>query len=259
MRPSAMGWMRLSVPGRVTWFVATASHLSAPAWLVLATTAAVPSPRLVAAWPCTGAATRLATSCPRGQWQPGTNVSGRSPPTGSSAPPSTPFSSTANWSFCSLTDGSSTSLPKRLQPVRRMLSTSCRFIVLRSPRQVSRFTGWHSFGLVLRHPFWHLRREASAVACALPTTSRPDVPSARDRPPGSSGGQGKRLRAIARLLDQAGIDCQGHRWSHSGIRSVLRRAGQLAECLCSFRTTLLRRSLVQPDRLWDITHSCHNG
>ena len=33
----------------------------------------------------------------------------------------------------------------------------------------------------------------------------------------------------ARMLDQAGIDCRGHRWSHSVIRSVLRRSGQLAE------------------------------
>lgn len=37
------------------------------------------------------------------------------------------------------------------------------------------------------------------------------------------------LREIARSLDRAGIDCRGGRWSHTTIRSILRRAGQLAE------------------------------
>ena len=41
--------------------------------------------------------------------------------------------------------------------------------------------------------------------------------------------QGKGLRAIARALDRAGIGCRGRRWSHSAVRSVLRRADQLAE------------------------------
>jgi DNA invertase Pin-like site-specific DNA recombinase len=41
--------------------------------------------------------------------------------------------------------------------------------------------------------------------------------------------RGKGLRAIARALDRAGIDCRGRRWSHSAVRSVLRRAGQLAD------------------------------
>ncbi|HEV3256589.1 MAG TPA: recombinase family protein [Gemmataceae bacterium] len=41
--------------------------------------------------------------------------------------------------------------------------------------------------------------------------------------------QGRGLRAIARVLDQAGIGCRGGCWSHSAVRSVLRRAGQLAE------------------------------
>jgi hypothetical protein len=40
--------------------------------------------------------------------------------------------------------------------------------------------------------------------------------------------QGKGLRAIARALDRAGIDCRDRRWSHSAVRSVLRRAGYLA-------------------------------
>jgi site-specific DNA recombinase len=37
------------------------------------------------------------------------------------------------------------------------------------------------------------------------------------------------MREIARMLDRAGIDCRGNCWSHSGVRSVLRRAGQLAQ------------------------------
>jgi site-specific DNA recombinase len=40
--------------------------------------------------------------------------------------------------------------------------------------------------------------------------------------------QGRGLRAIARALDRAGITCRGRRWSHSAIRSILRRDG-LAE------------------------------
>lgn len=40
--------------------------------------------------------------------------------------------------------------------------------------------------------------------------------------------QGKGLRAIARALDQAGIACRGRRWSHSVIRSILIRLGQVA-------------------------------
>ncbi len=41
--------------------------------------------------------------------------------------------------------------------------------------------------------------------------------------------QGKGLRAIARSLDQAGIDCRGHRWSHSTIQAILHRSLYLAE------------------------------
>jgi hypothetical protein len=41
--------------------------------------------------------------------------------------------------------------------------------------------------------------------------------------------QGKGLRAIARALEQAGITRRGRRWSHSTIRSVLRRSARLAE------------------------------
>ena len=41
--------------------------------------------------------------------------------------------------------------------------------------------------------------------------------------------RGRGLREIARTLDQAGIACRGGRWSHSAVRSILRRAGQLAE------------------------------
>ena len=37
------------------------------------------------------------------------------------------------------------------------------------------------------------------------------------------------LREIARSLDRAGIGCRGGRWSHTTIRSILRRAGHLAE------------------------------
>src|SRR5262245_31022639 len=38
--------------------------------------------------------------------------------------------------------------------------------------------------------------------------------------------QGRGLREIARMLDKAGIDCRGRRWSHTTVRSVLIRAGQ---------------------------------
>jgi site-specific DNA recombinase len=41
--------------------------------------------------------------------------------------------------------------------------------------------------------------------------------------------QGKGLRGIARALEASGISCRGKRWSHSTIRSVLRRSTQLAE------------------------------
>jgi site-specific DNA recombinase len=41
--------------------------------------------------------------------------------------------------------------------------------------------------------------------------------------------QGRGLREIARRLDQAGIDCRGCRWSHTTIRSILNRAGELVE------------------------------
>jgi DNA invertase Pin-like site-specific DNA recombinase len=37
------------------------------------------------------------------------------------------------------------------------------------------------------------------------------------------------LREIARTLDGEGIDCRGGGWSHSAVRSILRRAGQFAE------------------------------
>jgi site-specific DNA recombinase len=37
------------------------------------------------------------------------------------------------------------------------------------------------------------------------------------------------LREIARSLDRAGINCRGGHWSHTTIRSILNRAGQLAE------------------------------
>jgi DNA invertase Pin-like site-specific DNA recombinase len=41
--------------------------------------------------------------------------------------------------------------------------------------------------------------------------------------------QGKGPRAIARAMEQAGITCRGKRWSHSTIRSVLRRSAQHTE------------------------------
>src|SRR5260370_13082332 len=41
--------------------------------------------------------------------------------------------------------------------------------------------------------------------------------------------QGKGLRAIARVLDRAGIGCRGGCWAHSAVRAVLRPAGHLAE------------------------------
>lgn len=42
---------------------------------------------------------------------------------------------------------------------------------------------------------------------------------------------GRGLREIARALDEAGIDCRGRRWSHSIVRSILRRAGHSVEML----------------------------
>jgi DNA invertase Pin-like site-specific DNA recombinase len=40
--------------------------------------------------------------------------------------------------------------------------------------------------------------------------------------------QGRGLREIARILDRAGIDCRGGQWSHSTVRSVLRRDARTA-------------------------------
>jgi DNA invertase Pin-like site-specific DNA recombinase len=41
--------------------------------------------------------------------------------------------------------------------------------------------------------------------------------------------RGRGLREIARRLDQAGVPCRGRNWTHSAVRSVLQRAGDLAE------------------------------
>jgi hypothetical protein len=41
--------------------------------------------------------------------------------------------------------------------------------------------------------------------------------------------EGKGLKAIAGLLEAAGIPCRGEHWHHTTVRSILRRAGQLAE------------------------------
>jgi hypothetical protein len=41
--------------------------------------------------------------------------------------------------------------------------------------------------------------------------------------------EGKGLKAIAGLLKAAGIPCRGEHWHHTTVRSILRRAGQLAE------------------------------
>lgn len=40
---------------------------------------------------------------------------------------------------------------------------------------------------------------------------------------------GRGLREIARRLDAAGIACRGGSWSHTTVRSVLRRSQQFAE------------------------------
>ena len=40
---------------------------------------------------------------------------------------------------------------------------------------------------------------------------------------------GKGPRAIARSLNEAGLPCRGKEWSHSSIRSILRRYGQQAD------------------------------
>jgi DNA invertase Pin-like site-specific DNA recombinase len=40
---------------------------------------------------------------------------------------------------------------------------------------------------------------------------------------------GAGLREIGRMLERAGIDCRGGKWSHTTIGSILRRAGELAE------------------------------
>jgi DNA invertase Pin-like site-specific DNA recombinase len=39
---------------------------------------------------------------------------------------------------------------------------------------------------------------------------------------------GRGLREIARILDQAGIDCRGGQWSHSTVRNILQRDRQTA-------------------------------
>ena len=39
--------------------------------------------------------------------------------------------------------------------------------------------------------------------------------------------RGLGLREIARALDRAGLTCRGGRWSHSTVRSVLKRSGRL--------------------------------
>jgi site-specific DNA recombinase len=41
--------------------------------------------------------------------------------------------------------------------------------------------------------------------------------------------KGRGLRAIARALDRAGIDCRGRPWTHSTVRSIVLRSAQLAE------------------------------
>jgi DNA invertase Pin-like site-specific DNA recombinase len=41
--------------------------------------------------------------------------------------------------------------------------------------------------------------------------------------------EGKGPRAIARSLNKAGLLCRGKAWSHSSIRSILRRLGPLAD------------------------------
>jgi site-specific DNA recombinase len=41
--------------------------------------------------------------------------------------------------------------------------------------------------------------------------------------------EGRGLREIARALDQAGLDCRGGPWSHSTVRTILRRVALLIE------------------------------
>jgi hypothetical protein len=41
--------------------------------------------------------------------------------------------------------------------------------------------------------------------------------------------EGKGPRAIARSLNDAGLVSRGKEWSHSAIRSILRRTGPLAD------------------------------
>src|SRR5262249_168588 len=48
----------------------------------------------------------------------------------------------------------------------------------------------------------------------------------RIRQPRQRGGG---MREIARMLTRTGIDCRGKAWTHSAVRSILRRAGQPAE------------------------------
>lgn len=44
-----------------------------------------------------------------------------------------------------------------------------------------------------------------------------------------SWGKGGGMREIARILNRAGIECRGKPWTHSAVRSILRRSGQRAE------------------------------
>ena len=41
--------------------------------------------------------------------------------------------------------------------------------------------------------------------------------------------QGNGYRAIARALDEAGIDCRGRSWCHSTIKAILARTVKTAE------------------------------
>jgi len=40
--------------------------------------------------------------------------------------------------------------------------------------------------------------------------------------------EGRGFKAIAHLLDAKGLPCRGQRWHHTTVRSILRRAGELA-------------------------------
>src|SRR5215469_11347982 len=41
--------------------------------------------------------------------------------------------------------------------------------------------------------------------------------------------KGGGMREIARMLNRAGIGCRGKDWTHSAVRSIIRRAGELVE------------------------------